>query len=144
MGAAIAAVVAVPAGLYLLLKPKSSGSAGMVEVADMDQLEPGVPQEVIYYRTRVDGWKEVKEKASAWVVKQGEADAVAFNPACPHLGCVYHWEYDKGTFECPCHASSFAADGEVLEGPAPRGLDRLVTRIEGGMLLIGNAEDSEG
>lgn len=143
LGAAITAIVAAPASLYLLLRPKSSDMDDLVEVADMNQLESGMPQEVIYYRTRQDGWKEVREKTTAWVVKRSDEDAVAFDPACPHLGCIYHFDYDSDTFECPCHASSFSADGERLEGPAPRGLTHLVTRIEGGMLLVGKPKDEE-
>jgi Rieske Fe-S protein len=132
LGAAAAAVVAVPAAFYLLLKPKSPGAGTMVEIANLAELETGVPQEVVYYRTRVDGWKATKEKTTTWVVKNGPQSAVAFSPQCPHLGCIYHWEDEQGSFKCPCHASAFG-----LEGPAPRPLDRYASRVEGGKLLIG-------
>src|ERR1700736_4694518 len=94
LGAAAAAVIVVPAAAYLLLKPKSPGAGAMVEIANLADLEPGVPQEVVYYRTRVDGWKATKEKTTTWVVKNGPQSAVAFSPQCPHLGCIYHWEAD--------------------------------------------------
>ena len=45
---------------------------------------------------------------------------VAFNPACTHLGCAYHWDESPNNFVCPCHASVFSIDGKVLVGPAPR------------------------
>jgi menaquinol-cytochrome c reductase iron-sulfur subunit len=146
LGGAIAAIVAAPAAAYLLLKPKSSGEDSLVEVADLADLPMGTPQEVVYFRTRVDGWKRSREKATAWVVKTTEEKAVAFSPTCPHLGCIYHWEAERSgaegessqSFVCPCHASSFSAQGEVLGGPAPRPLDRYVTRIEGGKLLVGS------
>jgi menaquinol-cytochrome c reductase iron-sulfur subunit len=142
----MAAVVAAPAAAYLFLKPKSSGANDLVEVADLADLPIGTPQEVVYYRTRVDGWKRSREKATAWVVKTDEKKAIAFSPTCPHLGCVYHWEAERSgstgqaaeSFVCPCHASTFSAQGEVLGGPAPRPLDRYVTRIEGNMLLVGS------
>lgn len=138
------AVVAAPAAAYLFLKPKSSGANDLVEVADITELPVGTPREVVYYRTRVDGWKRSREKATAWVVKTDEKSAIAFSPTCPHLGCIYHWEDERTggsgestkSFVCPCHASSFSAQGEVLGGPAPRPLDRYVTRIEGNMLLV--------
>jgi Rieske Fe-S protein len=136
LGAAAAAVVAVPAAFYLL-KPKSPGAGTMVEIANLAELETGVPQEVVYYRTRVDGWKATKEKTTTWVVKNGPQSAVAFSPQCPHLGCIYHWEDEQGSFKCPCHASAFGLDGKVLAGPAPRPLDRYASRVEGGKLLIG-------
>jgi len=137
LGAAAAAVIAVPAAAYLLFKPKSPGAGAMVEIANLANLEAGVPQEVVYYRTRVDGWKATKEKTTTWVVKNGPQSAVAFSPQCPHLGCIYHWEDDLGAFKCPCHASAFGVDGKVLAGPAPRPLDRYDSRVEGGKLLIG-------
>jgi menaquinol-cytochrome c reductase iron-sulfur subunit len=146
LGGAMAAVVAAPAAAYLLLKPKSSGADDLVEVADLAELPVGTPQEVVYYRTRIDGWKRSREKATAWVVKTTEKEAVAFSPTCPHLGCIYHWEAERSdaqgqsvqSFVCPCHASTFSAQGEVLGGPAPRPLDRYVTKIEGSKLLVGS------
>jgi Rieske Fe-S protein len=136
MGAAMAATVAIPAGLYLFMRPKSSAGDDLVEIADLADLAEGSPQEVVYYRTRVDGWKKTREKATTWVVKTGESSAVAFNPQCPHLGCIYHWEDEGQAFACPCHASAFAPDGKVVAGPAPRPLDRFETKVEGGKLLV--------
>jgi menaquinol-cytochrome c reductase iron-sulfur subunit len=127
LGAAAAATITVPAAVYLFFKPKSPGAGAMVEIANLAELETGVPQEVVYYRTRVDGWKATKEKTTTWVVKDGPQSAVAFSPQCPHLGCIYHWEGENGAFKCPCHASAFGLDGKVLAGPAPRPLDRYVS-----------------
>jgi quinol---cytochrome c reductase iron-sulfur subunit, bacillus type len=137
LGAGAAAVIAVPSAIYLLLRPKSPGAGTMVEVANLADLETGVPKEIVYHRTRVDGWTATKEKTTTWVVKNGPESAVAFSPACPHLGCIYHWEDEQGLFRCPCHDSAFGLDGKVLAGPAPRPLDRFVSRVEGGKLLIG-------
>jgi len=69
-------------------------------------------------------------------VKNSAGEVIAFDPICTHLGCAYHWEDDQKEFLCPCHTSSFGIDGKVLGGPAPRPLDRYVTKIEGGKLLI--------
>ncbi len=133
----MAAIIGAPAAAYLLSKPKSSGQGDFVEVADLADFEDGVPQEVVYYRTRVDGWKTTKEKTTAWVVKTAPDKAVAFSPQCPHLGCIYRWEDAGLSFVCPCHNSAFDAQGNVTGGPAPRPLDRFVSRVEGGKLLIG-------
>lgn len=142
----MAAVVAAPAAAYLFLKPKSAGVGDLVEVADLADLPVGTPQEVVYYRTRIDGWKRSREKATAWVVKTAEEKAIAFSPQCPHLGCIFHWEGERTdaqgqpnqAFVCPCHASAFSSQGDVMGGPAPRPLDRYVTRIEGSKLLVGS------
>lgn len=136
LGAVMAATAAIPAGLYLFVRPKSSAGDDLVEIADLSEMVEGTPQEVVYYRTRVDGWKKTREKATTWVVKTGESSAVAFNPQCPHLGCIYHWEDEGRAFTCPCHASAFSTEGTVVAGPAPRPLDRFVTKVEGGKLLV--------
>lgn len=134
----MAAVIGVPAVAYLFGKPKSSGSGDLVEIADLADIPSGKPQEIVYYRTRTDGWRKVREKTTTWVVKQKDGKTVAFNPQCPHLGCIYHWEDRQDSFVCPCHQSTFSLDGDVVQGPAPRPLDRYVSRVEGGKLLVGS------
>jgi menaquinol-cytochrome c reductase iron-sulfur subunit len=136
MGSAIAAVVAVPAAAYLLIKPKSGQQDDFVEIADVDSIPIGKPKEILYLRTRTDGWKKVQEKTSTWVVKNEADQVTAFAPQCTHLGCAYHWEEDDKKFLCPCHTSVFDLSGKVISGPAPRPLDQFTVQVEGGKLLI--------
>jgi glycine/D-amino acid oxidase-like deaminating enzyme/nitrite reductase/ring-hydroxylating ferredoxin subunit len=44
---------------------------------------------------------------------------------CPHLGCLVAWNATERSWDCPCHGSRFAPSGEVLNGPASRGLKDL-------------------
>jgi menaquinol-cytochrome c reductase iron-sulfur subunit len=137
LGAVIGAALAIPSALYLLVKPQSSKGGQWVDVADVNQLQPQKPEEVVFRRTRVDGWRTVNEKTTAWVVKMADQSVVAYTPNCTHLGCAYHWDNQQKNFICPCHTSAFSLDGKVLAGPAPRPLDRYVTRLDGSKLLIG-------
>jgi menaquinol-cytochrome c reductase iron-sulfur subunit len=144
LGAVLGAAVAIPAAAYLLIRPKSAEEGGFSEVGNLEQLQVGKPQEVLYTRKRVDGWRKVNEKASTWLVKTDANTVVAFNPACTHLGCAYHWDSGAKEFICPCHASVFSIEGKVLAGPAPRPLDRYVAKVEDGKILIGSQVVEQG
>jgi len=136
----IGLALAVPAAIYLLFPPKLRKGQQWVETADLSKIPTGTPTEISFERTSVDGWKVTNVKATAWVVKGPYNEVVAFSPQCTHLGCAYHWDAPSHTFICPCHTSVFSIDGKVLGGPAPRPLDRLMTKIEGGRLDIGPPE----
>ncbi len=41
-------------------------------------------------------------------------------PRCPHLGCALKYNRQEHTWDCGCHGSRFAADGELLDNPATR------------------------
>jgi glycine/D-amino acid oxidase-like deaminating enzyme/nitrite reductase/ring-hydroxylating ferredoxin subunit len=47
----------------------------------------------------------------------------ALSAVCPHLGCHVRWNSDERSWDCPCHGSRFDVRGEVLNGPATRGLE---------------------
>ncbi|HYG54742.1 MAG TPA: FAD-dependent oxidoreductase [Burkholderiales bacterium] len=42
--------------------------------------------------------------------------------ACPHLGCMVHWNGAERTWDCACHGSRFDCHGHVINGPANRDL----------------------
>jgi len=137
LGGLMTATLAAPAAAYLLIRPKSQKQSDLVAAADLAQLTVGKPEEVVFRRTRVDGWRVLNEKATAWVLRKDDRNVVAFAPQCTHLGCAYHWDEKENNFLCPCHTSTFSIDGKVLTGPAPRPLDRLVTKVDQGKILIG-------
>jgi menaquinol-cytochrome c reductase iron-sulfur subunit len=143
LGTGIAAIVGIPAALYLLLKPNSTAIGDLIEVADLDSVPTDKPKEVLFTHTRIDGWKKTREKTSTWLVKDAAGKVTAFAPACTHLGCAYHWEADAKNFLCPCHDSVFDVSGKVLSGPAPRPLDRFSVEIDNGKVLVNPNSISE-
>jgi menaquinol-cytochrome c reductase iron-sulfur subunit len=137
------ATLGLPALTTLLMPPKLRRQEEWIEVGDIGTLTPDTPREIVYRRNRVDGWKVVNEKSTAWVVKSSQSNkVVAFGPECTHLGCAYHWEEGRKDFVCPCHDSVFSLDGKVVAGPAPRPLDRFQTKIDGNKLFIGQRAQS--
>jgi len=142
LGGIIALAMAIPTALYLLVPPKARKESGWIDAGDISQLAPGVPVELTFQESRLDGWRLVTEKKIAWVVKEANSKIVAFGPQCTHLACAYHWEMEAGRFICPCHGSNFSLDGKVLAGPAARPLDRYLTKIENNRLQIGELRQS--
>jgi len=45
-------------------------------------------------------------------------------PRCPHLGCALQWNPQEHSWDCPCHGSRFAADGQLLDNPATGNLKK--------------------
>lgn len=141
--AAIGAALSLPALAYLFLPPKLRKKDEWTKVGDISKLAVNSPVEMAFRRNRVDGWKVLSEKGTAWVVKRADGQITAYGPQCTHLGCAYHWEENKNQFLCPCHTSLFSIDGAATFGPAARGLDRYEIRVEGTSLLIGSLKQAE-
>ncbi|MGH9209991.1 MAG: FAD-dependent oxidoreductase [Acidimicrobiales bacterium] len=49
----------------------------------------------------------------------------AVSAACTHEGCLVRFNRAQTSWDCPCHGSRFAVDGEVLCGPAVDPLRRV-------------------
>ncbi|MBK8020614.1 MAG: Rieske 2Fe-2S domain-containing protein [Chloroflexi bacterium] len=71
-----------------------------------------------------------------YLVRMPEGGFVALYRKCTHLGCAVPWNPAEGRFVCPCHASAFEMDGQLINAPAPRPLDRFAITIENGMVKV--------
>jgi glycine/D-amino acid oxidase-like deaminating enzyme/nitrite reductase/ring-hydroxylating ferredoxin subunit len=61
----------------------------------------------------------VRQGMGKLAVYRDEASGLHVRSAiCPHLGCIVAWNSAEKSWDCPCHASRFGVDGEVLHGPA--------------------------
>lgn len=95
--------------------------------------EPALPK---YESRREEAYLHGEELRDVWIIKHSETNITVFSPICPHLGCRFNWYPDAKKFICPCHGSVYSITGEVLGGPAPRGLDTLPWKIENGEVYV--------
>ena len=49
----------------------------------------------------------------------------AVDPVCTHAKCIVSWNTAEKTWDCPCHGSRFAPNGDLLTGPAMKGLTQI-------------------
>ncbi len=73
-------------------------------------------------------------RRSRIVVIRRDTEIYALSLVCTHLGCTVNVTPDK--LICPCHGSVFNRDGQVLEGPSNRPLERLRIEERGATLVV--------
>jgi cytochrome b6-f complex iron-sulfur subunit len=79
-----------------------------------------------------------------WLVNTA-AGALALRKACTHLECLCEWDGQAREFVCPCHGSRFGEDGQHVEGPATRGLDRyLITARDASGAALAHTDTTTG
>jgi glycine/D-amino acid oxidase-like deaminating enzyme/nitrite reductase/ring-hydroxylating ferredoxin subunit len=49
----------------------------------------------------------------------------ALSPICTHMKCDVTWNGAETSWDCPCHGSRFDIEGNVLNGPARKPLERV-------------------
>lgn len=128
--------LALPLIGYVISPALKRRAQPWVEVGQADDLPVGIPKQLDYVQTIQDGWMESRTQKAVWAVKQADGGVTVFSPICTHLGCGYRWDGADRKFKCPCHGSVYNAEGKVLDGPAPRRLDVLPSKIEDGKLFV--------
>lgn len=114
-----------------LLQPlPASGFGGKIRTLIPDAITEGAVVEVPAaraYLTRVNG------------------ELYAFSEKCTHLGCRVPYCDSSGQFECPCHGTNYSRGGDLVAGPAPRGMDRYPTEIgSDGLVYIDTGAKQDG
>jgi glycine/D-amino acid oxidase-like deaminating enzyme/nitrite reductase/ring-hydroxylating ferredoxin subunit len=82
------------------------------EIGSADALQPGQGGTL----------REGLSKVAVYRSRDGEL--LRRSAVCTHMGCIVHWNPFEQCWDCPCHGSQFAPDGEVLNGPAVKPLAR--------------------
>ena len=79
---------------------------GPAEVGSVDEIAPGEGAIMRSGATKVACYKS----ENGIIIRR--------SATCTHVGCMVHWNPFEKCWDCPCHGSQFAPDGQVLNGPA--------------------------
>lgn len=60
----------------------------------------------------------------------------AFSAVCTHLQCTVQYKTDAAQIWCACHNGFFDLNGNVVSGPPPRPLERLVVNRRGNDIVV--------
>ena len=85
------------------------------------------------FKTPKEGYEDIEigegkiielnnEKVGVYKSNTGEIFKV--KPICPHLGCELYFNNIDKIWECPCHGSKFTCDGNVIEVPSNKDLEK--------------------
>ena len=94
------------------------------------------PVKILVAVEQRDGWRKILSTKPVYITKATDGRLRVLSSVCPHLGCAVGWNDSKAQFACPCHVGAFAADGGLVSGPPPRGMDELESSVEGGRLKV--------
>ena len=59
------------------------------------------------------------------VYKDENGKAYIVSTKCTHLGCQLEWNPDEKSWDCPCHGSRFDIEGNPIDNPAMKPLERM-------------------
>lgn len=134
-----ALIIGIPLiGYYLtpLLKP---APRVWREVGPVDLFPVGSTTEVRYRLPfpAISAWAGSTQMAGAYVRQPTPGHFIGFSMYCTHLGCPVHWEPPPADlFLCPCHGSTFYANGNVATGPAMKPLVRIPVRVRNNRVWV--------
>ena len=85
----------------------------------------------------VGGWVALKIKdRDLLVIRDAEGSVRVLSAICSHQACVVAYNPAARRIDCPCHGSQYDLDGQVVHGPAPRGLKRYEASLEAERIVI--------
>jgi Rieske Fe-S protein len=94
------------------------------------------PTPVTLTVARLDGFRQVIDRRTIFLVKTGESEVAAIDSMCTHLGCLVAWDPQAQLFKCPCHGGIYDRTGKVKDGPPPAPLVKIATRVDGERVLV--------
>ena len=117
---------------------------GWIKVGKAEDLNPDTFGRIVLTLEHRHAWMDASVPMTIFVKDMYPKDPIAYLGICSHLDCTVAWKDKSKLFECPCHGGKYNAKGEVVDGPPPRPLTRLKTKIKGEDFFILLPEKREG
>ncbi len=139
---AFVVLVPVASGLAVFLDPlrRKSNGGKFLRVAPLDAVpDDGVVRQFPVIAAHVDAWNGATVPVGAVYLRRskGQPTPECLTATCPHAGCFVAYDSQTDTFKCPCHNSSFTAEGAIIEpSPTPRPMDSLDCKVEQDEILV--------
>jgi cytochrome b6-f complex iron-sulfur subunit len=129
-GVAILSALTVFAGVLRIIKPN-------VHYEESAKFNIGKPENFPSGTV-----KKIDEKSV--FIFSDESGIFAITAICQHLGCIVY--RTESGFQCPCHGSKYDNNGEVIAGPAPRGLPwfEITQKVDGTLVVDSSKEVRRG
>ena len=140
MTSTILAVITGTVGALLggaVVSPRLLGrKEDWLPATSIDHLQEHEPVAVTLRVARQDGYREIVDRKTVFVVKRGASDVIALDSTCTHLGCRVRWDPDQRLLVCPCHGGVYDPTGAVISGPPPAPLRKMTARVDGNLVLV--------
>lgn len=137
---AVGAILAVPGVAYLVdpLVRRRKGEGNWYPVGPVTAIPDDRPVALPVVGEQIDAWTRAPAQrlGTVWVQKKAGGQLQTFSAECTHLGCRIGYDEERERFNCPCHDAVFSKTGEVLQGPPPRGMDPIDTRVVDGIVEV--------
>jgi Rieske Fe-S protein len=114
-----AVAIAYPVALYLVPPASGEPDTSSAIAGNARELKPNSGK-VFKFGSR-----------PAIVVRTADGDLRAFSAVCTHLDCTVQFKADTSQLWCACHNGMYDLGGNVVSGPPPRPLDKLVVNVRG-------------
>jgi len=70
------------------------------------------------------------------LVRTPQGQFLAFSAVCTHLECTVQYKSDTSNIWCACHNGFYDLQGNVISGPPPRPLEKLVVNQRGDDIVV--------
>lgn len=134
--AAIGAAVTFVVGGAALAPSFAAHRRSWQRAASVTEIAADVPTPITLRLIRQDGYRQVVDRRTVYIQKDGADGVRVLDSTCTHLGCRTRFDVTSKHFVCPCHGGVYDMDGSVLEGPPPAPLRRLEARIDGADVVV--------